>query len=39
MTTIAAVDEYIAAQTPQARASLLELRSTIRAAVPQTGAG
>ena len=35
MTTIATVDEYIAAQKPEAQARLLELRATIRAAVPQ----
>jgi uncharacterized protein YdhG (YjbR/CyaY superfamily) len=35
MTTCTTVDEYIAAQKPDARARLRELRSTIRAAVPQ----
>ena len=35
MTTVETVDEYIAAQEPKARARLLELRSIIRAAVPQ----
>jgi uncharacterized protein YdhG (YjbR/CyaY superfamily) len=35
MTTITTVDEYIAAQKPDARARLQELRNTIRAAVPQ----
>jgi uncharacterized protein YdhG (YjbR/CyaY superfamily) len=35
MTTITTVDEYIAAQKPDARARLQELRSTIRAAEPQ----
>jgi uncharacterized protein YdhG (YjbR/CyaY superfamily) len=35
MTTIVTVDDYIAAQTPQAQARLRELRATIRAAVPQ----
>jgi uncharacterized protein YdhG (YjbR/CyaY superfamily) len=35
MTTIATVEEYIAAQKPEARARLQELRNTIRAAVPE----
>jgi uncharacterized protein YdhG (YjbR/CyaY superfamily) len=35
MRTIATVDEYIAAQKPEARARLQELRTIIRAAVPQ----
>jgi uncharacterized protein YdhG (YjbR/CyaY superfamily) len=35
MTTVRSVDDYIAAQKPQARARLLELRTTIRASVPQ----
>jgi len=35
MTTITTVDEYIAAQKPDARARLQELRNTIRAVVPQ----
>jgi uncharacterized protein YdhG (YjbR/CyaY superfamily) len=36
MTTIATVNEYIVAQQPEARARLLELRTTVRAAaVPQ----
>ena len=34
-TTITTVEEYIAAQQPEARARLRELRTTIRAAVPQ----
>jgi uncharacterized protein YdhG (YjbR/CyaY superfamily) len=35
MTTITTVDEYIAAQKPAAQARLQELRTIIRAAVPQ----
>jgi uncharacterized protein YdhG (YjbR/CyaY superfamily) len=35
MTTIRTVDEYIAAQPPEARARLNELRAAVRAAVPQ----
>ncbi len=35
MTTVLTVDEYIAAQKPEARARLLELRAIIRAAVPE----
>jgi len=35
MTTIATVDEYIDAQDPQVQARLRELRTTIRAAVPE----
>jgi uncharacterized protein YdhG (YjbR/CyaY superfamily) len=35
MTTILTVDDYIAAQSPEAQARLRELRATIRAAVPE----
>jgi uncharacterized protein YdhG (YjbR/CyaY superfamily) len=35
MTTIATVDDYIAAQTPEAQARLRELRAIVRGAVPQ----
>jgi uncharacterized protein YdhG (YjbR/CyaY superfamily) len=35
MTTFASVEQYIAAQKPEAQARLLELRNTIRAAVPE----
>jgi uncharacterized protein YdhG (YjbR/CyaY superfamily) len=34
MTSVDMVDQYIAAQAPEARARLRELRATIRAAVP-----
>jgi uncharacterized protein YdhG (YjbR/CyaY superfamily) len=35
MTTIATVDDYIAAQPPEAQARLRELRAIVRGAVPQ----